>query len=202
MRFSPTAWAKLRFLCDLGPTEIGGFGISHPDDLLLIDDIVLVRQRATAVHVAFDDHAVADFFDDQVALGRRPEAFGRVWIHTHPGACPRPSPTDEETFQRVFGGCDWAVMFILARSGDVYARLQWHVGPGGAIELPVAVDDSVPFPGSDHTAWRAEYDRSVIPHAWEEAPLTEGSGRAAAWLGEDFSFCPSHLEQETVFDGF
>jgi len=28
LRFSPTAWAKLLFLRDRGPTEVGGFGIT------------------------------------------------------------------------------------------------------------------------------------------------------------------------------
>ena len=30
LRFSPTAWAKLLFLRDYGPTEVGGFGIAQP----------------------------------------------------------------------------------------------------------------------------------------------------------------------------
>ena len=37
LRFSPTAWAKLFYLRDLGDTEVGGFGISDPDDLLYVE---------------------------------------------------------------------------------------------------------------------------------------------------------------------
>ena len=33
LRFSPTAWAKLLYLRDKSPNEVGGFGISAPDDL-------------------------------------------------------------------------------------------------------------------------------------------------------------------------
>ena len=44
LRFSPTAWAKLLFLRDAGETEIGGFGISAKDDLLLVEDIEIVAQ--------------------------------------------------------------------------------------------------------------------------------------------------------------
>ena len=69
--------------------------------------------------------------------------------------------TDEETFIRVFGRTDWAVMFILARGGQSYARLRFHVGPGGDIELPVHVDYSRPFAASDHAAWLAEYQAHV-----------------------------------------
>ena len=48
------------YLRDYGDTEIGGFGISSADDLLLIEDVQLVKQQCTTVTVAFDDTAVAD----------------------------------------------------------------------------------------------------------------------------------------------
>ena len=67
LRFSPYAWAKLLYLRDLGPTEVGAFGISTVDDLLLVGDLALVRQQCTEVTVKFDDSAVADYFDCQVA---------------------------------------------------------------------------------------------------------------------------------------
>ena len=43
LRFSPYAWAKLLYLRDRGDTEVGGFGISCPEDLLLVEDVRLVR---------------------------------------------------------------------------------------------------------------------------------------------------------------
>ena len=161
LRFNPTAWAKLLFLRDLGDTEVGGFGISAADDLLLIDDVQLVRQVCTIASVAFDDQAVAEFFDQQVDVGRKPQQFGRVWVHTHPGDSPHPSGKDEETFARVFGQADWAVMFILARGGQAYCRLRFNVGPGGEMDLPVCIDYSRPFGGSDHAGWQEEYAANV-----------------------------------------
>lgn len=158
---SPTAWAKLLFLRDQGETEVGGFGIASPDDLLHVDDIQLVRQVCSSISVRFDDQSVADFFDREVDNGRRPEQVGRLWIHTHPGSCPRPSATDEETFARVFGRTNWAVMFILARGGQTYARLEFHVGPGGGLRLPVQVDYARPFATADHAAWHEEYLANV-----------------------------------------
>lgn len=122
-----------------------------------------VKQRVSAVSVAFDDDAVADFFDAQVDAGRKPEQFSRIWLHTHPGNCPTPSATDEETFSRVFGGCTWAVMFILACGGQTYCRLRFNVGPGGEVLIPAEVDYSRPFAASDHAAWETEYDRNVHP---------------------------------------
>jgi hypothetical protein len=161
LRFSPTAWAKLLYLRDLGETEVGGFGISAADDPLYVEDIELVRQICTGVSVAFDDQAVADFFDRQVDLGRRPEQFARTWVHTHPGNSPEPSMVDEDTFARVFGRTDWALMFILARRGQSYCRLRFNVGPGGDLDLPVRVDYARPFAASNHAAWQDEYLAAV-----------------------------------------
>src|SRR5438105_5385931 len=144
LRFSPTAWAKLLFLRDAGETEIGGFGIAPADDLLFVEDVQLVKQTCTWVTADFDDESVADLFDNQVDEGRKPEQFFRLFMHTHPGDSPQPSGTDEETFARVFGRCDWAVMFILARGGKCYARLRYNVGPGVDVELPVDVDYGCP----------------------------------------------------------
>ena len=161
LRFSPTAWAKLLYLRDAGDTEVGGFGISAADDLLLIEDVQLVRQVCDLASVSFDDDSVADFFDRQVDAEVSMARCGRVWLHTHPGNSPQPSMTDEDTFARVFGCTEWALMFILARGGGSYARLRFHVGPGGDIELPVQVDYARPFAASDHVAWLVEYRANV-----------------------------------------
>ena len=163
LRFHPTAWAKLLFLRDLGETEVGGFGISAADDLLLIEDFVLVRQHCSVITVAFEDESVAEFFDRQIDRGLRPEQFGRIWIHTHPGDSAQPSSVDEETFARVFGRSDWAVMAIVACGGDTFARLQFPAGPSGSLSLPLAVDYRRPFTGSDHEAWASEYLANVQP---------------------------------------
>ena len=113
------------------------------------------------MHVAFDDVSVADFFEAQVEAGRQPEEFARLWLHTHPGRSAEPSATDEATFARVFGGADWAVMFILARGGQSFARLRCNVGPGAEMQLPVDVDYRRSFERSDREAWEAEYQACV-----------------------------------------
>jgi hypothetical protein len=145
------------FLRDAGETEIGGFGVAASDDLLFVEDVRLVRQTCTWISAEFDDESVADFFDAQVDKGRRPEEFARLFVHTHPGNSAQPSGTDEATFARVFGCTDWAVMFILARGGQCYARLCYNVGPGAEIELPVEVDYGREFDGSDVLVWHEEY---------------------------------------------
>jgi hypothetical protein len=161
LRFSPTAWAKLLYLRDLGNTEVGGFGVTPANDLLYVEEIILVKQVCAPMSVVFDDASVADFFDEQIDRGLRPEQFARIWIHTHPAISPNPSEVDEETFARVFGKCDWAVMFIIAEDGRTYARLGFHTGPGGALVIPVEVDFSPPFAAGEMEAWQQEYFANV-----------------------------------------
>ena len=101
LTFAPLAWLKLQYLCHSGPTEIGGFALASEGDPLYVEDFVTVVQATTCVTVAFDDAAVADHFDAMADAGRPPAECGRLWVHTHPGASPLPSGTDEETFARV-----------------------------------------------------------------------------------------------------
>lgn len=161
LRFSPTAWAKLLYLRDCGDSEVGGFAVTAASDLLLVEEIRLVTQHCSPVYVSFEDEAVAEYFDRQVDDGLKPEQFARIWVHTHPGQCALPSSTDEDTFQRVFGRSDWAVMFILAQEGQTYARLRFSIGPGADAEIPVQVDYGREFSGSNWPAWQEEYAANV-----------------------------------------
>lgn len=169
IRFTPYAWAKLLYLRDAGNTEIGGFARTSATDPLLVEDVCLVRQRCTSVTVEFDDNSVADFFDDQVDAGLKPEQFGRIWIHTHPGTSADPSPTDEETFDRCFGNVEWTVMFILARGGKSYARLRFNVGPRTSQLMNVEVDYSQPFEASNNFEWKHEFDANVKEIKWRDS---------------------------------
>jgi len=168
LKFSPFAWAKLLYFRDKSDNEVGGFGITEPDDLLFVKDFATVKQKVDAISVKFNDEAVADFFDDQVDLGKKPEQFARIWLHTHPGDSPEPSTVDEETFERVFGSCQWAVMFILAQDNRSSAKLSFNVGPGGRILIPVQVDYSCEFGSSEHEKWDEEYQVNIeADHLYE-----------------------------------
>ncbi len=140
LMFTPRAWLKWQFLCHAGPTEIGAFGLSNQRDPLRVEDLLVVQQVTTSASVEFDDTAVAELFEAMADEVVPPNRFARIWLHTHPGASVTPSGVDEETFRRAFGGCDWAVMGILGRTGRTSARLRFNAGPGGSIEIPTAVD--------------------------------------------------------------
>jgi hypothetical protein len=172
LRFAPLAWLKLRLFLHAGDTEVGFFGISAEDDLLYVQDLFVPKQTTSSVTVQFHDVSVADYFEDCAEKGIAPVRCGRVWIHTHPGDSPTPSNTDEGTFGRVFGSCDWAIMAIVARGGATYARMSFSAGPGGAVNIPVAVDwESLPQELLNRegtlddlfTGWIDEYGKNVFP---------------------------------------
>ncbi|OHB53667.1 MAG: hypothetical protein A2Y10_13065 [Planctomycetes bacterium GWF2_41_51] len=163
LRFSPYAWAKLLYFRDKGRTEIGGFGITEAGDLLHITDFITVKQNVTSISVSFEDNAVADLFDQQVDMAKRPEQFARIWVHSHPGDSPEPSLTDEDTFKRVFGSCDWALMFIIAKDDSVYARLSFNTGPKAQIMLPVRIDFTREFNGTEVAFWEKEFKENIQP---------------------------------------
>ncbi|MAG93387.1 MAG: hypothetical protein CMJ48_06520 [Planctomycetaceae bacterium] len=183
LRFSPYAYAKLIWFRDRGPTEIGGFGISAADDLFLVEDFVTVNQDACPVSVAFHDEDVADHFDRQVDRGRKPEQFGRIWLHTHPGNSALPSSTDKETFGRAFGRCAWTVMALLARGGQTYGRLRMATGPGVACRVGLEVEYANPFHGTDFDAWEDEYLRHIHPvPEYPGIDWGDGSREDPRWL--------------------
>jgi len=166
LRFSPTAWAKLLYFRDKSDNEVGGFGITEPDDLLFVKEFITVKQEVTVVSIKFEDEAVADFFDTQVDLGRKPEQFARIWLHSHPGDSPEPSAIDQETFDRVFGNCQWAVLFVVAQDNKTYAKLSFNVGPRGQVLIPTEIDYGGDFGASDRELWDAEFAANIKAVEW------------------------------------
>lgn len=161
IRFTPFAWSKLLFLRDCGDTEVSGFGIHATDDMLLIEDVRLVTQQCTAASVQFSDAAAQDVFDHSADILSPDNHAGRIWIHTHPGDCARPSDADEKTFARCCSSVPWAVMIIIAANGDTYARLQFNIGPRCSRRLFVEVDYRHEFQEADFAGWKSEYDAKV-----------------------------------------
>jgi len=215
LTLSARAWLKLQYLCHAAETEVGGFGLSNSDDLLYIDDIVTVKQQCTPVSVEFDDASVADFFDEQIEQGRRPEQCGRIWVHTHPGDSAAPSCLDEETFDRVFGRCNWAVMFILACGGQTYCRLRLNSqsgnaarnDDGGAVSLssvlPVVVDYGSLVEEIDHLefeSWAKELKDNV--HIAKESTMFGVVGRNGTTDDLDLLDLDALDIDEAMLDGF
>ena len=87
-------------------------------------------------------------------------------MHSHPGDSAEPSIIDEETFERVFGGCEWAVLFVVAQDNKTYAKLSFNVGPGGQLLITVGIDYSRDFGPSNRELWDTEYTANIKAAEW------------------------------------
>ena len=102
--------------------------------------------------------------DPRGAYRAHPTRFNRIFVHTHPKGCNFPSGHDEGTFSSKFGHYPWAVMFILTKDLKTYCRIRLN-HPSGAtvqVEIPVIVDWTIPFPGTDHKSWGMELT-NILP---------------------------------------
>lgn len=165
LRFSPYVWAKMLFLRDIGDTEVSFLGVT-PNELSLVEELVLIPQKCTGATTNMQEQGLADFQLDMLERGLEPRHFMRVWCHTHPGNSVTPSYTDENTFKEVFGPCDWAIMFILGTEGATSCRFSYRYGPGGfggggQQEISCEVDWKADFKERNEAAWKEEYEKNV-----------------------------------------
>lgn len=173
LTFSVLANLKINYLSFLGKTEVGFFGISSPDNLLYVEDVVLPKQLCSAASVDFTDDGLVDLQFDMDEKDIPPERYKRIWIHTHPGELrPNPSGTDEHTFKELFAEMPWSAMVIFSQKHGTYGSLQFTTGPRLRTNLPVVVDSYASLPkevekllqSGDHDIfrqWREDYFNKV-----------------------------------------
>ncbi|MGA1753168.1 MAG: hypothetical protein ACO395_07405 [Pontimonas sp.] len=163
LRFNAYAWAKFNYLLNVSENEVFCFGITPPNDPTLVTDLWIPKQTVSLASAELDEDDLSQRIEE-MAQHAPISSFLRVWLHTHPGNCAKPSGTDLETQKEIFGTCDWSVMAILAKGGDFHNEVMW-CGPDKRshirVKIPHYVDWSLPFKGTDPDAWQAEYDANV-----------------------------------------
>lgn len=125
LTFHPLAWIHYQWFCHRGPTEVAAFAVtSDPLRPLYITHMCFLKQTAYTAFVELDDAAVHDHLNDWLDRDLQPYQINRIWCHTHPGVSPHPSAQDWDTFSRLCGQMDWAVMMILAKGGACHCTLR------------------------------------------------------------------------------
>jgi len=190
LRFSPYAWAKIRWIRDYCKSEIAGFGISSMEDPFYMEDFRTIKQVASTTHFEFDDNALNDYLTAMFEEGKQPGECMRLWVHTHPGDnFATPSYHDEQTFSDAFSNTDWAMMIIVDEGDNAYARLRIKSGTTRLqMIVPHAVDCQPPFKGvNDETAaeWKAEADENITR-----------SGARFSYLGLGTRLLPTTAQQQ------
>jgi len=180
--FVPKAWHKIMFLLKKSKTdEVGGFGISNAEDLLLVEDFRLIKQEVTSAETKFDDASVAEHMAEMAKKGIEPRQCIRIWIHSHPfsNGVPSPSGTDEETFKNLMRmGAEWGIMVIFSgKTTGVFARLSMRTPFGGEDFLDVELT-AMPFwayqtNSKEQDGWAKEFTDNVS----KPAPIVVHGGR-------------------------
>jgi hypothetical protein len=199
LRFSAYAWAKLIWMRDHGPSEVAGYGITGTEDPLLVTDFKLIKQKCTSVHFELDPNDGVEFMEQMADEGLMPWMHSNLLIHTHPMDSPQPSINDEENFAKAFSHPNWAIMLIVAESGNTYCRLKINVGPGITKELKVGVDWSQPFMGSDIQKWDEEYKAKVTVDKIICRGLVHTKLDSPIWSDEDL--CVDNIDCYWSSDG-
>ena len=60
------------------------------------------------------------------------------------------------------------MLFVVAQDNETYAKLQFNVGPGGHVLIPVEIDYSQDFGSSAHDLWDTEYAAHVKTIDWPD----------------------------------
>ena len=169
LKFTPYARAKLQFICDHYDHEVGAMGIAATADPFLVTDLFVPKQECSDTFVAMDANDLADsmfmvYCDPDGPHKLKPHQVGRIFIHTHPQGCNSPSLHDESIFAESFGSMPWAMMVILPKGGQLYARIRINIG--NDINLQLRIPDQLvlsgDFPAANKAEWQKEVDSKII----------------------------------------
>ena len=100
--------------------ECSVLGISSPDRINYVDDVIIPKQEVTGTTTDIDQDWLHEWADEMWDKGEdhAPKYTTRIWCHTHPGSSAEPSGTDEKTWSDTYmiDGVDWAAMIIIAQA--------------------------------------------------------------------------------------
>lgn len=169
LTFSPQAWLKILYMKNSADTEVSGFGISKADNPLYVEDFITVKQECTAVTTDMDEQALDKYLEEMEEVRGLPiSSFYRIWIHTHPNMSPSPSGTDEENFSTMFKSCTWAIMVIVGKDEEVYARLQLNkVDVVSRLEMELNTEvDWMSLSADLQESWQTELKENIKKKVW------------------------------------
>lgn len=158
----PTLWltpyfvAKYAWFRDRGKTEVSGYGLSDPDNLLHYTDLIIPKQQCSGANTEIDEDDWLRIIATELMDKYPAQCYHRLWAHTHPGFGPQPSSVDESTFVSHMQSPTWGIMLIYSTNGDFYARF-CQKNPRLILEMEVGIDWAPPHRSFDPELWEKEY---------------------------------------------
>ncbi len=140
--FTWQCWEKIISLRDAhSSTEVGFLMVRNPDDMFIIEDIVVPKQQVSGASVRFDPDSINDIKAAMYAAGTL-KLLLPGWGHTHPGGSASPSGTDKDTFSDSYAQGPYAFMFIAGKgtNADYTCAFRIHLPDiKSYVELPLKV---------------------------------------------------------------
>ena len=103
---------------------------------------------------------MSDYIEEMSSKYSPAQCF-RIFVHTHPGDCPKPSSTDWETFNSLMSSYPWFGMLIFAKNQDYYFYMKFTQGPGISADVDLEIDWGVPCQAVDFEHLESEYTKKV-----------------------------------------
>lgn len=124
IKVSTKAFLKTLFWCHEAPEEVSCMGqISAESEVLLIEDVHLVKQEVGSASVDLDMKSWADKVAELYeTYGIQPWQL-QVWIHTHPMGLKGFSQQDVNTIEEKLSSWDHVVALVMTEKGEMSGRV-------------------------------------------------------------------------------
>ena len=129
LNFTAETWQQLNYMCKRCTHRDQVFRNHTSGGQAVVTDLWFPQQTCTAATVEFDDEDIAAQIDELQTHTPWMSASASGSTLTLATA-PTPVAQTIQTFSKVLGHFDWAVMAILAKGGKSYARIK-HDAPAG-----------------------------------------------------------------------
>lgn len=188
VHFTLEAFMKMQFIVDEATSEVGWLGAVRrlsPVEFI-VDEIYIVEQKASMAECDLDKDSIADLIEPWLA---DPDGIDRanairLWGHSHVNMGVGPSPTDVTTFKDFYESCDYFIMLIQNKRGEmrvdvttVDSNLIYHDCPW-SVEFPdmsdikkqikAEIKEKVKPPGAVQTQWDNGWEGYGYGNHWHD----------------------------------
>ena len=206
-------WQKLMTYVDLCEEEINGLGFVRvlAPDLIVVDDIFILKQEVSFASAAIDEAAYHKFITDLVAENERraqigqPELLARLQWHSHVNMSTFTSSTDNDTIENCTS--DWRISLIINKRGQHHIQLDVY-RPFRISKIKAELRISYPAASAELiTACKANIRKSVKRRIFAYAvqdnarnydkPTDLTSEKPVSFLGKKKPLEPDPIEKDT-----
>jgi hypothetical protein len=163
LTFSPEAWLKMNYLLLRAKHKIMAVGVTSPDDLMYVTDLILLKQYNSVKSVRFDQKAWQNYLETNAKLSKDFNTLARVLVITTPDFESGPDDEDDQVFSETMDCFPFAALCVQSRNFEVYCRLRLalgHIDYEQEVEVEVDSTDSL-LAEVNQQDWNQEYEDFV-----------------------------------------